>query len=217
MRTSLLKVTAAAAAGLAIACAAVTPASAACTRLAASVNDYGKDGPTKDAKQLLDKYIAKWAKDHGIAKYTTGKKDVTCELFLDVILFDEHTCKAEASVCWDGPPVKGAIQAKSGESAPAATATDESKPKAKAAKVAKPAEGSVGETAATEAAKPAKSESNIETGSTEKADAAAKKAAEKAAAMKAEEDAARAEAEAAATADPDPSSPNYGGKNPAQN
>ena len=30
---------------------------AACQRLAFSVNDYGKDGPTKDAKDLLDKYI----------------------------------------------------------------------------------------------------------------------------------------------------------------
>lgn len=81
------------------------PASAACTRLGFSVNDYGKDGPTKDAKDLLDKYIAKWTGEHGIAKYTTGKKDVNCELFLNFILFDEHTCKAEATVCWDGSPL----------------------------------------------------------------------------------------------------------------
>jgi hypothetical protein len=80
-------------------------AHAKCTRLAFSVNDYGKDGPTKDAKELLDKYIADWAKQRGIGKYTTGKKDVTCELFLDFIVFDEHTCKAEATVCWpDGAP-----------------------------------------------------------------------------------------------------------------
>ena len=51
---------------------------------------------------LLDKHIAKWAADHGVKKYTTGKKDVTCELFLDVGLFDEHTCRAEANVCWTG-------------------------------------------------------------------------------------------------------------------
>lgn len=82
-------------------------ADAKCTRLAFSVNDYGKDGPIKDAKELLDKYIADWAKQHGIAKYNVGKKDVSCELFLDFIVFDEHTCKAEANVCWaDGAAAK---------------------------------------------------------------------------------------------------------------
>lgn len=80
--------------------AAIQPAEAKCTRLAFSVNDYGKDGPTKDAKQLLDKYIKEWTAERGISNYTTGKKDVTCELFLDVILFDEYTCRAEANVCW---------------------------------------------------------------------------------------------------------------------
>ena len=79
---------------------AASPAYAKCTRLGFSVNDYGKDGPTKDAKDLLDKHIAKWAADQGIAKYTTGKKEVKCELFLDFIVFDEHTCRAEATVCW---------------------------------------------------------------------------------------------------------------------
>ena len=88
------------------------PASATCTRLAFSVNDYGKDGPTKDAKRLLDKYVSKWATDHSIKKYTTGNKTVNCELFLNFILFDEHTCKAEASVCWDGPAVPGMPSAK---------------------------------------------------------------------------------------------------------
>lgn len=80
------------------------PAAAKCTRLGFSVNDYGKDGPIKDAKQLLDQYIAKWAAEHKIAKYTVGKKDVKCDLFLDVIVFDEHTCRAEASVCWTEAP-----------------------------------------------------------------------------------------------------------------
>ncbi len=77
-----------------------SPAEAKCTRLAFSVNDYGKEGPTRDAKDLLDKYIAKWTAENGIANYRTGKKDVTCELFLDFIVFDEYTCRAEASVCW---------------------------------------------------------------------------------------------------------------------
>jgi hypothetical protein len=79
------------------------PAGAACKRLAFSVNDYGKEGPTRDAKALLDKYIADWTKTNGIKKYTVGKKDVSCELFLDFIVFDEHTCKASALVCWAGP------------------------------------------------------------------------------------------------------------------
>jgi hypothetical protein len=78
-------------------------AEAACTRLAFSVNDYGKDGPTKDAKELLDKYIKKWTAERGIKSYTTGPKSVECELFLNFIVFDEHTCKASASVCWNGP------------------------------------------------------------------------------------------------------------------
>ena len=76
------------------------PAHAKCTRLAFSVNDYGKDGPTNDAKKLLDKYIASWTAERGIKNYRTGKKDVKCELFLDFIVFDEHTCRAEADVCW---------------------------------------------------------------------------------------------------------------------
>ncbi len=84
--------------------AAAGPAAAKCTRLGFSVNDYGKDGPTKDAKELLDKYVAKWAAEHNIAKYTIGKKDVKCELFLNLIVFDEHTCRAEASVCWNEAP-----------------------------------------------------------------------------------------------------------------
>src|SRR5690606_38255017 len=72
-------------------------ASAKCTKLSFSVNDYGKDGPTRDAKALLDKSIATWTAERGIKKYTKGKKDVTCELFLDFGFFDEHTCTATAS------------------------------------------------------------------------------------------------------------------------
>jgi len=79
-----------------------TAAQARCTTLAFSVNDYGKDGPTKDAKDLLDKYIAKWTKENNLTTYTVGKKDVSCELFLNFIVFDEHTCKASALVCWPG-------------------------------------------------------------------------------------------------------------------
>jgi hypothetical protein len=95
-------------------------AEAKCTRLGFSVNDYGKVGPTKDAQSLLDKYIAKWAAENGIKNYTTGKKEVKCELFLDFIVFDEHDCRAEASVCWaDG---KAPAAAATPGAAPAATA-----------------------------------------------------------------------------------------------
>ncbi|MGB0087312.1 MAG: hypothetical protein WBP94_18300 [Rhodomicrobiaceae bacterium] len=79
------------------------PASAAkaeCTTLYYSVNDYGKDGPAKDAQDLLDKYIVKWATNKGVKKYTAGKKDVKCELFLDFIAFNEYTCQASSKVCW---------------------------------------------------------------------------------------------------------------------
>jgi hypothetical protein len=81
------------------------PALAACTRLAFSVNDYGKEGPTNDANKLLDKYIADWTRSKGIKGHTVSKREVSCELFLDFIVFDEHTCKASALVCWQGPPV----------------------------------------------------------------------------------------------------------------
>jgi hypothetical protein len=90
---------------LLVACAAAILPSAAfakpeCTQLFYSVNDYGKEGPTRDAQALLDKYIEKWAQEKGIKKYKTGKKDVSCELFLDAIVFNEYTCKATANVCW---------------------------------------------------------------------------------------------------------------------
>ncbi|HEU0062395.1 MAG TPA: hypothetical protein VFR19_21115 [Hyphomicrobiaceae bacterium] len=99
------------AAALAVLGIGASSAAARCTTLAFSVNDYGKDGPTKDAKDLLDKYIAKWTKDNNVATYTVGKKDVSCELFLNFIVFDEHTCKASALVCWPGeggPPAAAA-------------------------------------------------------------------------------------------------------------
>jgi hypothetical protein len=104
--------------------AGAAPAAAACKTMGFTVNDYGKDGPTKDAKELLDKEIAKWAADNGVAKYTVGKKTVKCELFLDVILFDEHTCTASASVCWGegSTPPKAKDAAKKGEPKAAETA-----------------------------------------------------------------------------------------------
>jgi hypothetical protein len=88
--------------------AGMIPAHAACKRFGFTVNDYGKEGPIKDAKALLDKHVANWAAEQGIKDYTIGKKDVSCELFLNFIVFDEHTCTASANVCWGAD--KGAAQ-----------------------------------------------------------------------------------------------------------
>lgn len=136
MRLTMKFVAASALAVLAAGLSAV-PASAACTKLGFSVNDYGKDGPTKDAKELLDKYIAKTMAERGITDYKTGPKSVTCELFLNFIVFDEHTCKAEANVCWGGstPAPAGAETA---ATAPAAKTASKAKPAPKEATAAAP-------------------------------------------------------------------------------
>jgi hypothetical protein len=68
------------------------------------VNDYGKDGPTKDAKDLLDKDIADWTKANNIKDFKVGPKSVSCYQFLNFGVFDEWTCTAQAKVCWQGPP-----------------------------------------------------------------------------------------------------------------
>jgi hypothetical protein len=83
-----------------VAAVCATPAAAKCQRFSYLVNDYGKEGPTRDAKNLLDKHIVEWAKGKGIKNYTVGKKDVKCVLFLNFVVFDEHTCTATAQVCW---------------------------------------------------------------------------------------------------------------------
>jgi hypothetical protein len=71
-----------------------------CTTYFFEVNDYGKDGPTRDAQALLDKLIDQKMAEKGVKKYKTGQKEVSCKLFLDFVVFDEHTCKATAKVCW---------------------------------------------------------------------------------------------------------------------
>lgn len=129
-----------------------SPADAACKKFGFTVNDYGKEGPTNDAKNLLDKHIAEWAAQNGVRAYQTGKKNVSCELFLDVLLFDEHTCTASANVCWgDGvkPNNKGAEQAEAtdagnGEVPPA--------PVSKAAALGIPAQQQTAAAPATDAA-----------------------------------------------------------------
>jgi hypothetical protein len=112
-------------------CSGTTAADAKCTRLSFTVNDYGKDGPTKDAKDLLDKYIVNWTKEKGIKTYSVGKKDVKCELFLNFIVFDEHTCQASASVCWE----EGAAPSATPASSPAVKKTAPKPPVAKKAQI----------------------------------------------------------------------------------
>lgn len=127
-------------------------AHAKCTRLAFSVNDFGKDGPTKDAKALLDKYVAQWTAERGIKNYTIGKKDVSCELFLNLIVFDEHTCKAEATVCWPDGGAPKAAPAAAGAS-PAGGAVAPVAPKAPpVAPAAKPPAAPAGKAKAAELA-----------------------------------------------------------------
>lgn len=126
----------------AVALTFVGVAQAKCTKLAFSVNDYGKDGPAKDAQKLLDGYIAKWAAENGIKKYTTGKKEVSCELYLNLIVFDEHTCKAEATVCWGegGPAAPASATTTEGAVRPAAKpAAPKTQPATVPAKPAAPA------------------------------------------------------------------------------
>ena len=111
---------------------------AGCKRFGFTVNDYGKEGPIRDAKALLDKHVASWAKEKGIADYRIGPKKVSCDLFLDFIVFDEHTCTASANVCWgdqigqitstgddDGPPPAPLSKAEVHDEAPAAQQTAE--------------------------------------------------------------------------------------------
>lgn len=90
-------------------CAAVaTPIAAQareCKSMGFAVNDYGKEGPMRDALALLDVHIKKQMDERGVKKYTTGKKSVTCKLYLDLIVFDEYTCTAVANVCWGLGPV----------------------------------------------------------------------------------------------------------------
>jgi hypothetical protein len=191
-------------------------ADAACKKMGFLVNDYGKDGPSKDAQDLLDKHVAEWAAQNGIKNYTIGKKDVKCELYIDVLLFDEHTCTASANVCWDEPgkekPAKSAKK-KSDEPEAKSAENDEKKSSEKqpAASEEKPAEtasekpaaaaietGAIQSEEAKPAAAPAASSNAAPAASSDDAAARAAAAAERAAEA-AERAAAAAERAAAAS------------------
>lgn len=71
-----------------------------CKVLGFEVNDFGKKGPAADAKRLLEGHIVKWAKKNNIKSYhRSGKKSVSCKLFIDVGFFDEWTCTAKQTIC----------------------------------------------------------------------------------------------------------------------
>ena len=57
---------------------AAAPVKTECKTFGFTVNDYGKKGPTEDAKNLLDKYVADFAQEHGIEDYKVGEKTVSC-------------------------------------------------------------------------------------------------------------------------------------------
>ena len=108
--------------------ATTVSANAECKRYGFTVNDYGKEGPTKDAKDLLDKLIQSKMAERGVSDYRTGKKSVSCELFLNFIVFDEHTCTAEATVCWGGSTLPSSEQSSADDAAPAAKAVADTAP-----------------------------------------------------------------------------------------
>ena len=76
------------------------PKARTCHRFAHSTNDYGKIGPTSEAKRLVEVAAKSWAASNKVKKFSMGAKSVKCVLFLDFGLFDEYTCTAEMSICY---------------------------------------------------------------------------------------------------------------------
>ncbi len=116
------------------------PALAVCKKLGFTVNHYGKDGPTEDAKRLLDGYLASWTKERGIKKFRTkGEKTVSCYKFLDLGFFDEWTCKAVQEICFRGKTIPDVIAKKGAPATTGSIKTTGSKPKSDTKKTLKTA------------------------------------------------------------------------------
>jgi hypothetical protein len=119
--------------------AAPAARAAECQLLASSVNDYGKDGPARDAQALLATHIQTFTAARGIKAYSSSTPSVSCKLYLDVGLFNEYTCRAEANVCW-GAGAEQAVSASGADIAKSGSAkaprTDPAKPSAKAPQTA---------------------------------------------------------------------------------
>ena len=75
-------------------------ANAKCERHAFEVNDYGKEGPIRMARENLYKFVEKLKKEKGLKKVRVKESEPKCRLFLDFIVFDEHTCRIEANICY---------------------------------------------------------------------------------------------------------------------
>jgi hypothetical protein len=97
--------------------AKITPKTdgAVCDHLTYLVNDYGKDGPAKDANAGLDKTVAKFVADNKMTAYKQEKRGMSCELFLDFGFFDEYTCTASVDICPAKPAPKTTAAAKVAE------------------------------------------------------------------------------------------------------
>ncbi|HRN88094.1 hypothetical protein [Hyphomicrobium sp.] len=159
----------------------MNPAMAGCRRMGFTVNDYGLEGPKRDAQNLLDKHISEWAAEQGIEKFNVGKKDVSCELYLNLIVFDEHTCTATATVCWGdsinrNQPQTASTKSNSTPAKKEATAKSKSsETKQPAADDKKAAEAAPSEDETTESTTTAQSEDDAKS-ETERETAAASKA-----------------------------------------
>lgn len=77
-----------------------TPAEAVCQRHAFIVNDFGKEGPIRMARENLYKFVEKLKKEKNIKHIRVKESKPSCFVYLDVGLFNEHTCRIEASMCW---------------------------------------------------------------------------------------------------------------------
>ncbi len=62
------------------------------------VNHYGKSG-IELARENLNKYVAELQKKSPRKKIRVIEDEPRCYKFLDLILFDEWTCKIEAAIC----------------------------------------------------------------------------------------------------------------------
>ena len=62
------------------------------------VNHYGKSG-IELARENLNKYVAELKKKSPRKRIRVIEDEPRCYKFLDLILFDEWTCKIEAAIC----------------------------------------------------------------------------------------------------------------------
>ena len=64
------------------------------------VNDYGKVGPIKFARENLQKYVDQVKKQRNLRQVKVVEGEPKCWKFLDFGFFDEWTCSVKAAICW---------------------------------------------------------------------------------------------------------------------